>query len=71
MDKYFRRVVFTGPSMLCPVCGGTGRELWKHYVDGKYVEEKVKCEACSGSGMLRDDNESEEYMHDSVTDGNF
>lgn len=52
MDKFIRKNTDIGNSMLCPVCGGTGKELWKHYVKGKYVEEKVNCEACSGSGYI-------------------
>ena len=49
---------------VCPVCKGTGKELWKHYVNGKYIEEYVECEACSGTGKDFFEDEILSFIYD-------
>ena len=71
MCKFFKKNISISDIILCPVCEGTGRELWKHYVDGKYVEEKVTCKACEGSGKIGLDEEYQECMYDSFLNLKF
>ena len=40
--------------MICPVCKGSGIELFKHidYKTGEYIEERIECELCCGNGVV-------------------